>query len=132
MEGEEGREFAWNTWHPCRRALDHFSSAWLANVSGLAWKMFTGERRRMPMPPFPPLSLSLFFSISSSVGWFNRETRNEKSAGTKSAKLRPILVVDSILLLLLLRKCVDIPTVMSYVKLSPTFSVTLVSPTYVF
>ena len=84
------------------------------------------------MPPFPPLSLSLFFSISSSVGWFNRETRNEKSAGTKSAKLRPILVVDSILLLLLLRKCVDIPTVMSYVKLSPTFSVTLVSPTYVF
>lgn len=66
-----------------------------------------------------PLSLS--FSISSSVGWFNRETRNEKSAGTKSAKLRPILVVDSILLLFL-RKCVDIPTVMSYVKLSPTFS----------
>ena len=75
------------------------------------------------------LSLSLFFSISSSVGWFNRETRNEKSAGTKSAKLRPILVVDSILLLFL-RKCVDIPTVMSYVKLSPTFSVPLVSPTY--
>ena len=108
----------------------------------LGWQTFRGSRGkclpakdgfvRMPMPPFPPLSLSLFFSISSSVGWFNRETRNEKSAGTKSAKLRPILVVDSILLLLLLRKCVDIPTVMSYVKLSPTFSVTLVSPTYVF
>ena len=134
MEGEEGREFAWNTWHPCRRALDHFSSAWLANVSGLAWKMFTGERRLRAnayASLSSSLSLSLFFSISSSVGWFNRETRNEKSAGTKSAKLRPILVVDSILLLLL-RKCVDIPTVMSYVKLSPTFSVTLVSPTYVF
>lgn len=129
-EWGEGREFAWNTWHLCRRALDHFSSAWLANVSRLAWKMFTGERRlRANAYAFPPPSLSLSFSISSSVGWFNRETRNEKSAGTKSAKLRPILVVDSILLLFL-RKCVDIPTVMSYVKLSPTFSVPLVSPTY--
>lgn len=103
----------------------------------LGWQTFRGSRGkclpakdgsvRMPMPFLPSLSLS--FSISSSVGWFNRETRNEKSAGTKSAKLRPILVVDSILLLFL-RKCVDIPTVMSYVKLSPTFSVPLVSPTY--
>lgn len=77
--------------------LDHFSSAWLANVSGLAWKMFTGERR---------LRANAYASLSSSLSLFLSpfhppsdgligETRNEKSAGTKSAKLRPILVVDS-------------------------------------
>lgn len=95
MRGEEGGEFAWNTWHLC-------TSSTRPLFLGLAGKRFGARvenvyRRKTASCECLclPFLLSLSFSVSSSAGWFNRETRNEKSAGTRSAKLRPILVVDS-------------------------------------
>lgn len=112
--------------------LDHFSSAWLANVSGLAWKMFTGERR---------LRANAYASLSSSLSLFlspfhppsdgligRRETRKVRERKVQNCDRSSWST--RLLLLLLLRKCVDIPTVMSYVKLSPTFSALLVFLTY--
>ena len=72
-------------------ALEHFSPAWLANVSGLARKMFTGKRRPLARVP-RPLSLSLSLSVSSSIHGLipeRRETRKVQERRVQNCATDP-------------------------------------------
>lgn len=99
----------------------------------LGWQTFRGSRGkclpakdgfvRMPMPPFSPLSLSPFHPPPDGlIG--RRETRKVREREVQNCDR------SSWSTRLLLRNCVDIPTVMSYVKLSPTFRSRIPAHTY--